>query len=130
MPVVRIRALPQPDGVDVVAVLGRVSVALADLLGERPAGTWATWDTIEPGRYAEGEDAPPEQPRATHPPLVSVLAFEGRAPELVERMLVCVAETLAAELELEPGNVFVTYEEARSGRLYTGGQVVRRGSVQ
>jgi phenylpyruvate tautomerase PptA (4-oxalocrotonate tautomerase family) len=125
MPVVRIRALPQRSGVDVAAVLGRVSLALADLLGEPPAGTWATWETIEPGRYAEGEDAPLEQPRSTHPPLVSLVAFEGRPPELVERMLICVAETLARELQLEPGNVFVAYDEARSGRLYTGGQVAR-----
>lgn len=129
IPVLRIRALPQPEGVDVAAVLGRVSLALADLLGEPPAGTWATWETIEAGRYAEGDDAPVEQPRSTHPPIVSLLAFEGRAPELVEGMLVCVAETLARELELELGNVFVTYDEARSGRLYDGGRVVRRGSA-
>jgi hypothetical protein len=100
--------------------------ALADLLGERPEGTWSTWETIDSGRYAEGELAPAEQPRATHPPLVSLLAFEGRSPEHVERMLVCVAETLARELDLDPGNVFVIYEEARSGRLYDGGRVVRR----
>lgn len=129
MPVVRIRALPQPSGVEVAAVLGRVSLALADLLGEPPSGTWATWETIEPGRYAEGEEAPAEQPRSTHPPLVSLVAFEGRPPDLVEQMLVTVAETLARELELEPGNVFVTYDEARAGRLFTGGQVVRRGSA-
>jgi hypothetical protein len=100
VPVVRIRALRQPAAVDVPAVLGRVSLALSDLLGERPDGTWATWETID--SYAEGERAPDEQPRATHPPLVSLLASEGRLPALVEQMLVCVAETLARELALEP----------------------------
>lgn len=128
VPVVRIRALRQPGVVDVSTVLGRVSRALSDLLGEPPEATWATWETIESGWYAEGELAPDEQPRGTHPPLVSLLAFEGRPPDLVERMLVCVAETLARELDLEAGNVFVTYEEARSGRLYDGGRVMRRGS--
>jgi phenylpyruvate tautomerase PptA (4-oxalocrotonate tautomerase family) len=128
VPVVRIRALPQPGVVDLPAVLGRVSRALADLLGERPERTWATWETIGSGHYAEGGRAPAEQPRGTHPPLVRMLAFEGRPPELIERMLVCVAETLAHELDLEPGNVFVTYEEARSGRVYDGGRVVKRAS--
>jgi hypothetical protein len=109
-------------------VLARVATALAGLLGERPEDTWATWEQLEPGCYAEGAATPDEQPRATHPPLVSIVAFEGRPPELVERMLVCVAETLARELELEPGNVFVRYEEALSGRVYDGGKVVRRGS--
>jgi phenylpyruvate tautomerase PptA (4-oxalocrotonate tautomerase family) len=101
-----------------------VTHALAEVLSEEPTGTWATWQEIAPGRYAEGGDAPAFQPAATHPPLVELLAFEGRPPELVERMLETVAEVLVRELELEPGNVFVRYVEATSGRLYTGGSVV------
>jgi phenylpyruvate tautomerase PptA (4-oxalocrotonate tautomerase family) len=126
VPVVRIRALRQPGLVDTGAVLACVTTVLAEVLGERPEGTWATWEELGPGAYAEGPVAPDEQPKGTHPPLVSVLAFEGRPAEVVERMLTSVAETLARELELEPGNVFVTYEEVRSGRLYDGGRVVRR----
>jgi phenylpyruvate tautomerase PptA (4-oxalocrotonate tautomerase family) len=124
MPVIEITALPQPADVDVGAALAAVTTALAELLGEAPAGTWATWEELEPGRYAEGDDAPAVQPRGTHPPLVRVIAFEGRGPERVAAMLTCVAETLARELRLEPGNVFVRFEEARSGRLYDGGAVV------
>ena len=87
----------------------------------RRGARWATWEELEPGRYSEGGDAPGEQPRETHPPLVSLVAFEGRPSELVERMLTCVADTLVRELDLAPGNVFVTYDEARAGRIYTGG---------
>ena len=123
MPVVEIRALPQPGGVDVEHVLAAVTRELAALLGEEPSGSWATWEEIPPGRYAEGGDAPAHQPRTTHPPLVRVTAFEGRPPELVARMLETVAGTLARELGLEPGNVFVRYEEQHSGRLYSGGEV-------
>jgi phenylpyruvate tautomerase PptA (4-oxalocrotonate tautomerase family) len=126
VPVVRIRALRQPGLVDTAAVLASVSQALADLLGEAPDGTWATWEELGPGAYVEGSVAPDEQPRSTHPPLVSLLAFEGRPAEVVDRMLTCVAETLARELDLEPGNVFVTYDEVRSGRVYDGGRVVHR----
>jgi phenylpyruvate tautomerase PptA (4-oxalocrotonate tautomerase family) len=124
MPVVRIRALPQPPGIDVAAVLAAVTRELAAVLEEEPRGTWATWDELAPGRYSEGGDAPGRQPRDTHPPLVSLVAFEGRSDELVERMLTCVAYTLARALGLEAGNVFVTYEEARAGRIYTGGTVL------
>ena len=126
MPVVSIRALPQPRAVDVQAVVARVAGALAEVVGGPPSGTWATWEELAPRSYAEADDTPAEQPRATHPPLVSIRAFEGRSPELVERMLVAVAETLAAELGLEPGNVFVTYDEVQSGRVYDGGRVVKR----
>jgi hypothetical protein len=126
VPVVRIQALPQPDSVDVTRVLTAVTTELAALLEEHPSGSWATWDTIRPGRYAEGSTAPERQPRDTHPPLVTVTAFEGRAPELVERILTTVAETLVRELGLEQGNVFATYDEAASGRVYSGGHVLRR----
>lgn len=126
MPVVRIRALPQPDSVDIPSALAAVTRDLATLLDEHPSGSWATWETIRPGRYAEGSETPELQPRDTHPPLVIVTAFEGREPELVERMLKTVAETLVREFGLGEGNVFVTYEEARSGRVYSGGRILRR----
>ena len=124
MPIVRIAALPQAEGVDVATALATVATELAALLGEPAHGTWATWETIEPGRYAEGASAPASQPRDTHPPLVRLLAFEGKPREQVEAMLTCVADVLARELRLEPGNVFVVYEEAGAGRLYTGGAVI------
>jgi hypothetical protein len=124
VPVVRIRALPQPDSVDIGAVLTAVTRDLAALLEEHPSGSWATWETIRPGRYAEGSETQELQPRGTHPPLVSVVAFEGREPELVERVLATVAETLVRELGLGEGNVFATYEEAASGRVYSGGRIL------
>jgi hypothetical protein len=43
-------------------------------------------------------------------------------------MLTVVADTLAQELAVEPGNVFVVYDEGRSGRLHSGGNVVKKGS--
>lgn len=104
MPVVRIRALPQPAA-DPREVAAAVATALAAEMDEDPGGTWATWETVD--AYAEGEVTPAEQPRDTHPPIVTVTA-RGRAPEVVVRMLRCVGDTLARELGLEPGNVFVT----------------------
>lgn len=85
-----------------------------------PGPTWP----LEPGHYAEGPDAPGAQPFDTHPPLVRVIGFEGKPPEVGAAMLERVASTLARELGLEPGNVFAIYEDARSGRLFTGGSVL------
>jgi hypothetical protein len=114
VPVVRIRALPQPSG-DLRAVTSAVATALAAELGEDPRGTWATWETVE--AYAEGDVSPLEQPRDTHPPLATVIA-RGRSAETVTRMLRSVGDTLVRELGLEPGNVFVTYDEIDPARLY------------
>ena len=122
MPVVRVQGLPQADDVDVDAALTAVCRDLAKLLGEAPHGTWATWQTLE--RYVEGDDARTTQPYDTHPPLVTVTAYEGRPPELVAHILRCVAAALSREFRVDPGNVFVTYDEVRAGRLFTGGDVV------
>jgi phenylpyruvate tautomerase PptA (4-oxalocrotonate tautomerase family) len=125
VPVVEIRALPQPDDV-VQHVLAAATHAVADALGEEPRGTWATWEEIQPGRYSEGEAPAQVQPYDTHPPLVRVTAFEGRTDEQIAAMLKAAAAAIAGELGIDPGNVFAVYDEARSGRIFTGGGIVRR----
>lgn len=124
MPIVQIVALRQPAGVDVDGASRGVARAVGAVLGEDPSGTWVTWQTLAPGGYHEGDaDAPSEQPHATHPPIVRVLAFEGRTDELVGRILTVVAATVVAELGLAPGNVFVSWDEVRAGRVHTGGEL-------
>ena len=88
MPIVQVTALRQRVGVDVDAVSRALVLAVSRELGEDPSGTWVTWQTLPPGGYREGEnDAPSEQPPATHPPIVRIDAFEGRDPDLVARIL-------------------------------------------
>lgn len=128
MPVLEVRALPQQPGVDPHGALRRVCNALAAALGERPEGTWGTWVELPAGAYAEGGNAPALQPHDTHPPIVRLFAFEGKSPEVIERMLTVVADTLADALQVGPGNVFVIYDEGRSGRVYSGGNVIKKGS--
>ena len=124
MPIVQVEALPQAPGVEVEQALATLCGEIAGLLGEEPSGTWATWRTLE--HYVEGSDGRSAQPASTHPPLVRVIAYRGREPETVAELLRRTASVLARELRLEDGNVFVLYEEAQPGRLYTGGEVVDR----
>ena len=114
MPVVRIRALPQPH-VEPGPAAAAVATALAAELGENPRGTWVTWETVD--AYAEGGVAPAVQPRDTHTPIAALQAG-ARPPDVVARMLRVVGDTLVRELDLEPGNVFVTFDEVDPARLY------------
>lgn len=114
MPVVRILALPQ-RGVDVRAVAGAVAQAVAAELGEDPRGTWVTWETLD--AYAEGGVTPSVQLPDTHPPIAAVRAGP-RPDDAVGRILRAVGDTLVRELGLEPGNVFVTFDEVDPARLY------------
>jgi phenylpyruvate tautomerase PptA (4-oxalocrotonate tautomerase family) len=124
MPIVQVTALRQRVGVDLDAVARAIVLAVSRELGEEPAGTWVTWQTLEPRRYREGDDhPPPEQPAATHPPLVRVSAFEGRPPDEVARVLSAVAGTIVRELRLEPGNAHVVWDELHAGSLHTGGSM-------
>jgi phenylpyruvate tautomerase PptA (4-oxalocrotonate tautomerase family) len=124
VPIVQVEALPQAPGVEVEPALAALCGEFAALLGEEPSGTWATWRTLE--HYVEGSDALSVQPPSTHPPLVRLIAYRGREPAVVAELLRLAADVLVRELRLEDGNVFVLYEEAQQGRLYTGGEVVTR----
>jgi phenylpyruvate tautomerase PptA (4-oxalocrotonate tautomerase family) len=124
MPVLEISALPQREGIDVRAAVAAVCTEVAAVLGEDASDTWAAWRTVD--CYVEGATAADVQPERTHPPLVRVTAFEGRPAEQIETVIRCVSEALARELRLEAGNVFVLYEEGRSGRLSSGGELMRR----
>ena len=66
MPVVHVRALPQPAA-DVRAACMAAATALAAELREPPHGTWVTWQTVD--AYADGVDPAEEQPSDTHPPI-------------------------------------------------------------
>ena len=118
----QVTALRQRVGVDLDLVSRAIADAVSRELGEEPSGTWVTWQTLPPGAYREGvDDAPLDQPDATHPPIVRISAFEGRPPELVARVLSAVAGIVVRELGLQPGNAFVVWDELRAGNVHTGG---------
>lgn len=121
MPVIHVRALPQKPGVDRSAALSGACAALANAAGVRPRAVWATWEELAPADYVEWDAHAEVQPDATHPPLVEIVAAEGRPPEVVEGMITAVARALGAALRIPPENTFITYREVPRGRLWTNG---------
>ena len=53
-----------------------------------------------------------------------MIAYQGRAPEVISRILTVTVETLVAELGLAEGNAFVIWDEVQAGRVYSGGSVL------
>jgi phenylpyruvate tautomerase PptA (4-oxalocrotonate tautomerase family) len=119
VPLIEIRALPQPAGVKVGRVLDAVTHAVAAVLDEEPRGTWATWEEIPFEQYSEGGVTVTEQPPASHPPLVRV-SGGARSEEMVSRILDTVSAILTRELGMEHGNAFVRWEELTPERLRLG----------
>lgn len=121
MPVVSVRALAQPE-IDVVDAVTRIGAAIATAAGVPPSDIYIVWSEIPPGRYAIAGAVPDEQPRGTHPPLVEISSASGRAPELIERVLVATARAVAAELGVAEENVRVLYQEIPPRRLFSRGR--------
>ena len=127
MPILQIRALPQKDPSQVQDAMKATCVVIAEVYGCASEQVWATWETIEPGLYVEGETAADEQPAASHPPIARLVCFEGKSSEAIERLLSTAADTLSKALGM-PGNIFMEYHEAKSGRVIAGDGVVRKWS--
>ena len=124
MPIIEIKALPQKPEVSISDALKTICVRLADKMGIEPKQVWATWTTVEPGSYLEGELQARVQPYDTHPPLVSMMAFEGKSDSEIETAMLTIAEELAKRLQIDPENIFIKYDETRSGRVFTGGTTI------
>jgi hypothetical protein len=126
MPVFEIKALPQKSGVLPQVALKKLCCEIATLMQISESQVWATWQTIEPGLYVEGGVAAELQPDKTHPPIVNLIAFEGRPQALMEKVVERAAEILSSELQLGQGNIYMHLTETLSGRTYTGGQLRKR----
>jgi phenylpyruvate tautomerase PptA (4-oxalocrotonate tautomerase family) len=106
-------------------VLRRSSVRLAELeepshaIGGRPGSRSSR--ALTEGDVAADTVQPPD----SHAPIVEILAFTGRSPEVIEALIAAVADTLVTELHLAPGNVFITWTELQAGRVFTGGEIRR-----
>ena len=120
MPVVSIRALPQP-GLDVKAAATRIAAAIAHAGGLPPQDIWIAWTGIAAGHYVIVDDAPATQPQETHPPLVEI-SSTPRPVETSEAMMLAAAEAVAAELGISDKNVRVLYAEIPKRRLYSRGR--------
>ena len=123
MPIILVKGLPQKSGVDVRVALKETCTRLAEMMDIPKRQVWGTWEDIEPGSYVEGDVAADTQPENSHPPIVNVIAFEGRSPDLIRRALNCVAESLGEKLGVGE-NIFIRYTEAKSGRVWDGGRIV------
>lgn len=124
MPVLQIRALPQKLPGRIPTALQETCVAIAAAYGCRPEQVWATWEEIPRGFYVEGSHSAEIQPEGTHPPIAQLICFEGKSADEIEKVLLVGAKTLSAGLGI-PGNVFMTYVEATSGKVVAGDAVVR-----
>lgn len=125
MPILEIKGLPQKDPKKIKIALKKVTMAIAETYGCKPNQVWATWEELTPGYYFEGSTCAEIQPDHTHPPIAKLTCFEGKSPLEIEKTLKVAANTLSVELGI-PNNIFMTFQEALSGRVISGNGIVRK----
>ena len=125
MPFVHVRSLPVPPPFDAVVAVRAISADVARAVAVDERHVTVTWQTLAPGHYASGGETAAEQPRASHPVLVDVLAPDLYAEERIEAMLRAAAAAVSREAGVANENVFVDFRSAASGRVLDGGDVVR-----
>jgi hypothetical protein len=125
MPVLIVKALPQLNPKMIPPALKKTCIAIAREYGCEPTQVWATWEEIKPGMYVEGDREAAVQPQSSHPPIAELICFEGKSSDIIEKVLLAGARTLAGELGI-PENIFITYREVLSGRVVSGNGVIRR----
>ena len=124
MPIIDIRALAQTEPELIELALKNVCTAVAQAYGCEPRQVWATWISVAPGQYYEGDVGADVQPSRSHPPIVRLLCFEGKDDDVIENTLKAASEAICRSLRLT-SNVFIEYAEAKSGRVIAGNGVIR-----
>lgn len=125
MPFIQIKSLPFEQGREIGAVLTAVSRDFSEQVGIDIAQVTATWEYLESWHYAAGGRTAVNQPEDSHPILVDLLVPDFHPPEVVQKMLECVAGSIADRARVPTNNIFINVRQARSGQVFDAGEIVR-----
>jgi phenylpyruvate tautomerase PptA (4-oxalocrotonate tautomerase family) len=124
MPVISVKSLPLNKPMAIGVVLKKMNMEVAKETGYEARHIWSYWQFIERHMYAVGEETAATIKATSHSPIVEITGFEGKPDDLIEKMMRAVARVIAQELEIEESNIFITYKEVLSGRVFDGGEIV------
>lgn len=125
MPFIHIKSLPLEGGPAISSILEGVSRDFSERMGIEIKHVTVTWEDLPSGRYASGGRTAMNQPRESHPILVDLLVPDFNPPEVVEKMLKCVASIVAGRVKIPESNIFINALQARSGQVFDAGEIVR-----
>jgi len=125
MPFIHVRSLPFDRLFDASAALEGITRDFAKETGIELGHVTATWEFLSPGHYAVAGKAASRQPRGSHPILVDLLAPDFNSVAKVEKLLAAVASSISKRAKVSVTNVFINHRQARSGRVFDAGEIVR-----
>lgn len=126
MPFIHIQSLPVSDhSFSLSRILPAVSADFSKALDVAEEHITVTWQFYPPNSYCVSGKITPSQPKHTHPVLIDVFAPDFNSQERVERMLSVITSSVAQHAGILRENLFASFRPARSGQVFSGGEVVR-----
>ena len=126
MPVISIKTLPLNRPLKINEILRKLNLQVSNDTGIEANQIWSYWQFIERHLYAVGDSTAAAINPESHSPIIEITGFEGKPEELIEQLMRSVAGVIAQVLEIEVTNIFITYNEVRSGRVFDGGEIVKQ----
>jgi phenylpyruvate tautomerase PptA (4-oxalocrotonate tautomerase family) len=106
------------------AVLKKMNIEVAKETGYEPRNIWSYWLFIDRHMYAVGDVTAAAIEPESHSPIIEITGFEGKSDELIAKIIRTVAKVISEEMQIEVSNIFITYNEVKSGRVFDGGEIV------
>ncbi len=125
MPFIHIKSLPFEKSVEIKTVLEGISEDFSHETEIALEHVTATWEFFLPGHYAVAGKSEEQQPGKSHPILVDLLTPDFNDAKTVERMLKCIAKSLAKRAGVLRDNIFINHRHAHSGMVFDNGKIVR-----
>lgn len=125
MPVICIKTLPLNKPLRINEILRKLNLEISKNTGIEANQIWSYWQFIERHQYAVGDTTAAAIQQKTHSPIINITGFEGKPGALVEQIMQTTAEVLSKELDIDVSNIFITYNEVFSGRVFDGGKIVK-----
>jgi hypothetical protein len=125
MPFIHIKSLPFKAPFDAPAVVTGISRDFAEDNAVPLEHVHVTWEYFPPGHFAQGDRAPEYQPDGPHSVLVDLLTPDFNDRATVQTMLETLAQSIARRTDISMRKIFINQRQARSGRVFDDGAVVK-----
>lgn len=125
MPFIHIKSLALQHDVSIRTAVEQICGDFSLETGTAPEHVTVTWEYMMSGHYAVAGKAATQQPLHSHPILVDVLVPDSHSAETVERMMRCVADSIAKRAGIPRENIFINCRTAKSGMVFNAGDIVR-----
>jgi phenylpyruvate tautomerase PptA (4-oxalocrotonate tautomerase family) len=125
MPFIHIKSLPFEEDLEMSSILTAVSRDFSEQMGMKIEHVTVTWEYLEAWHYAAGGRTVANQPSDSHPILVDLLVPDFNPPETIEKMLKCVAASIANRVRIPENNIFINVRPSQSGQVFDAGEIVR-----